>query len=98
MPKDLETLLKKKAELEKEIEKAKKEASVGEFTEETTALINSNFVSKEWLSLIRTVESCVKDTAKRGYADEDNDVYIAEEAMKAVYGKDMFNWYNDLCD
>jgi SLT domain-containing protein len=96
MPKDLDTLLKKKAELEKEIEQAKKEASVGEFTEETDALINSTFVSKEWLGLIRTVESCVKETAKRGYADEDNDVYIAEAAMQAVYGKNMFDWYNEL--
>lgn len=96
MSNKLQQLLDERKKLDELIEKAKKEALVGDFTEETEQFLNSSFISKEWMDLIRTVEYSVKETAKSGYASDDNMAHIAIEAMKAVYGKDMFDWYNKL--
>jgi hypothetical protein len=34
--------------------------------------------------------------ANNGIVDEDDKQYIFEEALKAVYGKDIFIWYNKV--
>ena len=43
--------------------------------------------------LIRTCQGYIADV-KKGRTDEDDPHYIYEEALKALYGKDVFNWIN----
>ena len=45
--------------------------------------------------LIKMLESNMNDIVKGDYSDDDDDHYAWETAMQCVYGKDIFNWYND---
>ena len=45
--------------------------------------------------LIKMLESNMNDIVKGNYHDDDDDHYIWETAMKCVYGRDIFNWYNE---
>lgn len=49
----------------------------------------------DFSSLIANLESDM-DSVVDGtwHEDNDNDHYVWEEAMKAVYGKDVFDWWN----
>lgn len=45
-------------------------------------------------SIIEFAKSVTDQVRRDKYANEDNDHYAFETIMKAVYGKDYFEWYN----
>ena len=44
--------------------------------------------------LINTCQIYIDDASEHGRVDEDTAHYVFEEAMKALYGKDVFTWIN----
>lgn len=44
--------------------------------------------------LRQTCQAYIDAVAMRDYVDEDLPHWIFEAAMKAIYGKDVFNWIN----
>ena len=45
-------------------------------------------------NLIKVVDAYIDEVENQGYADDDFEHYIYEEALKAFYGKDVFKWIN----
>lgn len=45
-------------------------------------------------NLRRNCQEYIDALDRNGYVDEDWDNYIYEEAMKAIFGKDVFEWIN----
>lgn len=49
----------------------------------------------DFSKLIKNLENRMDDIVNDKYHDDDDDFYyVWEEAMKAVYGKDVFDWWN----
>jgi CRISPR/Cas system CSM-associated protein Csm2 small subunit len=46
-------------------------------------------------ALVKCLESCLDKLEKENYWDEDNDGYIFEEVVKAVYGDEFFQWFDN---
>lgn len=52
--------------------------------------------SPDWEPVKSACEEIVKSIINETYhMDDDSSHYVFEEAMKAVYGKDIFKWYNE---
>jgi hypothetical protein len=49
----------------------------------------------DFAPLIKQLEENMNGIVKDNYADDDDDHYAWETAMQCVYGKDIFNWYNE---
>lgn len=49
----------------------------------------------DWAKLVQTAQKCLADMEQNDYWDEDNDQYIYEAAMKAIYGPNFFDWFNE---
>lgn len=47
----------------------------------------------DYKRLVQCLEAGMEEIAERGYS-KDFDHYVFEEAMKAVYGPKVFDWYN----
>ena len=45
--------------------------------------------------LIKQLEENMDNIVKGNYSDDDDDHYAWESLMQCVYGKDIFNWYNE---
>lgn len=71
-------------QLEKELEKRKHEKN-----KKPEMLINLDFSF-----LVKVCQEYI-DNTHENYYEEDLQHYIFEEAMKACYGKDIFNWINE---
>lgn len=80
--KSSEEIKKLMKQLEKELEEAKKQE------------IPQPLPTPYFHPLIKMCESHIASIAEKGYADEDDKNYIFECALSAIYGKDIWNWYN----
>ena len=50
------------------------------------------------LTHIRTICNNIVKETKAGRENQDNEVFLFEATMKAMYGEDFFEWYNQqLC-
>lgn len=45
-----------------------------------------------WKDVIETCVSIIKDLDDNGYRDDDDEHYVYEAVMQAVYGPDIFKW------
>lgn len=45
--------------------------------------------------LITMTQDYLKGLAENGFTDDDSKHYIYEEAMMALYGRDVFKWINE---
>ena len=50
----------------------------------------------DFTKLVETIETCVRDTEKDNYWDEDFIHHIYEAAIEAVYGHNFWTWVNSL--
>jgi hypothetical protein len=50
----------------------------------------------DWQPVVKMVTNTVGYMTNEGYAPKDFEHYIFEAAMEAVYGKDVWDWYNPL--
>lgn len=48
----------------------------------------------DFSKLEKMITEGVKQVAEEGYAPKDFDHYAFEEAMEAVYGRKIWDWYN----
>jgi hypothetical protein len=48
--------------------------------------------------LIESIRHEVEYVEEHGHHHKDGDHHIFEEAMEAVYGPDIWEWYNDIVD
>lgn len=51
-------------------------------------------VNPDWSKLIRTCDDVIKECERGEHEDSDLPHYVYEEAMRAIYGPDVFKWMN----
>lgn len=53
----------------------------------------------DWSGVISQTEETINDIVAGTYhSDRDDKQYLWEEVMKALYGRDFFNWFNKNVD
>jgi len=77
------------AQLERELERRKQKREEQERPKPVE--------NPDWSRLIKTCEECICEHEKGESVDSDLPHYIYEEAMKAVFGPDIFKWINEHC-
>jgi Holliday junction resolvase RusA-like endonuclease len=48
----------------------------------------------DFSNLVKTIVDCLEESIRDQYEVKDFEQYVYEEAMKAVYGPDFFEWRN----
>lgn len=49
---------------------------------------------RDYSGLERVVKDLIEEAATDHFIDEDTEHYVYEEAIMAIYGKNIFNWIN----
>lgn len=77
-------------ELEQELERRK------EKSEKTSALpVPKPLANIDWARVISIAQEGVQNLARdRPYLDDDFDTWVFEAVMEAVYGKNIWKWWN----
>jgi hypothetical protein len=71
------------AELDKRLETERREA------------IPKPLPNPDFSNLVASCKEHVGGFAEKGYANKDDEYFIYEYAMKAIFGEDVFAWIND---
>lgn len=75
-------------ELEKEIERRNKEKSIPQ-------MLDLEIRKNNLIGISKNIEDIVVRHAD-GKDDEDDDHYVFEAVLEAMYGKSIWGWWNDL--